>query len=82
MIEQKHYGIAIVAAINSVIALYYYMRLAKTMIFGQASSEEKVVGFSPLNQAVVIALFIPVLFLGVFWESVMGLAGNATVFIK
>lgn len=82
VIEKKHYGIAIVAGINSVIALYYYMKLAKTMIFGQADGEEKVLGFSAWNQAVIIALFIPVLFLGIFWESAMNLSGHATLFIK
>lgn len=82
IIEQKHYGIALVAAINSVIALYYYMKLAKTMIFGQAEGQEKVEGFSALNQAVIIALFIPVLFLGIFWEGAMSLSGNASIFIE
>lgn len=82
VIEQKHYGIAIVAVINSVIALYYYMKLAKTMIFGQAEGEEKVLGFSVFNQAIIIVLFIPVLFLGIFWESAMALSGNASIFIK
>jgi NADH-quinone oxidoreductase subunit N len=82
VIEKKLYGIAIVAGINSVIALYYYMKLAKTMIFGQADGEEKVLGFTPMNQAVIIALFIPVLFLGIFWDSAMALSGHATLFIK
>ncbi len=82
IIEQKHYGIAIVAAINSVIGLYYYMRLAKNLIFGEANGDDKVVGFTPLNQAVIIVLFVPVLLLGVFWESALALAGNATIFIK
>jgi NADH-quinone oxidoreductase subunit N len=82
VIEKKLYGIAIVAAINSVIALYYYVKLAKTMIFGQADGEVKVIGFTPANQAVIIALFIPVLFLGIFWEKVMIISGNAVLFIK
>jgi NADH-quinone oxidoreductase subunit N len=82
VIEQKHYGIALVAAINSVIALYYYMKLAKTMIFGQSETGEKVLGFTTLNQAVIIALFIPVLFLGIFWESAMSLSGHASIFIR
>jgi NADH-quinone oxidoreductase subunit N len=82
VIEKKLYGIAIVAAINSVIALYYYVKLAKTMIFGQADGEIKVEGFTPMNQAVIVALFIPVLFLGIFWEKVMMISGNATLFIK
>jgi NADH-quinone oxidoreductase subunit N len=82
IIEKKMYGIAIVAAINSVIALYYYVKLAKTMIFGQSDGEVKVAGFTTANQAVIIVLFIPVLLLGVFWEKVMIISGNATIFIK
>ncbi|WP_408098362.1 NADH-quinone oxidoreductase subunit N [Peredibacter sp. HCB2-198] len=82
IIEKKYYGIAIVAAINSVIALYYYLKLAKTVIFGQADGEERVLGFTASNQAVIVFLFIPVLFLGIFWEKVMTIAGNATIYIK
>ena len=82
IIEKKLYGMAIVAAINSVIALYYYLKLAKTMIFGTAEGEEKVLGFSGANQTVIIMLFVPVLFLGIFWEKVMTIAGNAVIYIK
>ncbi len=82
IIEKKHYGIALVAAVNSVIALYYYMKLAKTMVFGEVKGEEKVAGFTFANQAVIVALFIPVIFLGIFWEKVMMISGNATIFIK
>jgi NADH-quinone oxidoreductase subunit N len=82
VIAKKYYGIALVAGINSVIALYYYMKLAKTMIFGNSDGEVKVAGFTPANQAVIIMLFIPVLFLGIFWEKVMIISGNATIFIK
>lgn len=82
IIEKKMYGIAIVAAINSVIALYYYVKLAKTMIFGQADGEVKVSGFTFGQQSVIVAMFIPVLLLGIFWEKVMMISGNATIFIK
>ena len=40
------------------------------------------IGFTVPNQAVIVALFIPVVFLGIFWEQVMVLSGNASVFIK
>lgn len=82
VIEKKYYGIALVAAINSVISLYYYMKLAKTMIFGQHESEEKVVGFTFATQAVIVVLFIPVIFLGIFWDQAMTLSGNASIYIK
>ncbi len=82
VIEKKYYGIAIVAAVNSVISLYYYMKLAKVMVFGKSDGEERVLGFTFQNQAVIVALFIPVVVLGIFWEQVMVLSGNATLFIK
>ena len=82
VIEKKYYGIALVAAINSVISLYYYVKLAKTMIFGQNDGEAKVAGFTFANQAVIFVLFIPVLFLGVFWEKVMLISENAVIYIK
>ena len=82
VIEKKYYGMALVAGVNSVISLYYYLRLAKTIILGQADSEEKVTAFSTPYQAVVVALFIPVIFLGIFWDQAMSLSSYASVFIK
>jgi NADH-quinone oxidoreductase subunit N len=82
VIEKKYYGIALIAAINSVIALYYYMKLAIVMIFGQAEGQDKVQGFSFANQTVIVVLFLPVIFLGIFWEQAMNLSGNAALFIK
>jgi NADH-quinone oxidoreductase subunit N len=82
IIEKKYYGMAIVAVVNSVIALYYYMKLAKTMVFGKADGDEQVLGFSFQNQAVIVALFVPVVILGIFWNQIMVISGNASVFIK
>ncbi len=82
VIEKKYYGIAVVAAINSVISVYYYLRLAKVIIFGKADGAESVTGFSRLNQGVIVAFFIPVLFLGIFWEKIFALAGSALIFIR
>lgn len=82
IIEKKMYGIAIVAAVNSCIALYYYLKLAKIMILGQPDGETKVTGFTFANQAVIAVLFVPVLFLGIFWEKIMLLSGNSSIFIK
>lgn len=82
VIEKKYYGIALVGVVNSVIALYYYMKLAKTMIFGKMEGTEAVTGFTFATQAVIVALFIPVLFLGIFWDSAMTLSSHASIFIK
>jgi len=82
VIEKKYYGIAVVAAVNAVISVYYYLRLAKVIIFGKADGAEAVTGFGRLNQGVIVAFFIPVLFLGIFWEKIFTLAGSALIFIR
>ena len=82
IIEKKYYGIALIVALNSVISLYYYMKLAKTIIFGEADSEEKVPGFTGLNQTIIFVMFVPVILLGVFWENIMNISGNASIFIR
>jgi NADH-quinone oxidoreductase subunit N len=82
IIAKKYYGIALIAAINSVIALYYYMKLAKTMIFTQADGEGAIVGFSTSTQTIIFLLFVPVVLFGIFWEKLMVLSGSASIFIK
>lgn len=81
VIEKGYMGLAFIAALNSVIALYYYMKLVKEMVFSKAESEEKIAGFTEGVHVVVIALSIPVIFLGIFWEGLMGLSGGAKIFI-
>jgi NADH-quinone oxidoreductase subunit N len=81
-IDKKYYGLAFVAAINSVIGLYYYMRIVKLMIFDTAESEEKISGFGFLNQLIVAGFTMPVIFLGVFWERLMEISHGAQIFFK
>lgn len=81
-IDKKYYGLALIAAINSVVALFYYMRLVKVMILDQAESEEKMTGFNFLNQLTIGILSFPVIFLGIFWERLMMIANGAKLFIK
>lgn len=81
-IDKKYYGLAFIAAINSVIGLYYYMRIVKLMIFDTAESKEKISGFGFLNQLIVAGFTMPVIFLGVFWERLMEISHGAQIFFK
>ena len=45
-------------------------------------SNETIEGFGFLNQFVIVVMTAPVLVLGIFWESIMGLAEGAKIFIK
>jgi NADH-quinone oxidoreductase subunit N len=69
--------LVVIAAINSVISAYYYLRVVKVMWFGQAASEEKV----PSSGAPRFALFVcclGVLLLGIIPGLVMKLAEIAS----
>jgi len=69
--------LVVVAAINSVISAYYYLRVVKVMWFGQATSTEKV----PSSGAPRLALFLcclGVLLLGIIPGMVMRFAEFAS----
>jgi NADH-quinone oxidoreductase subunit N len=82
VVEKGYFGLAFIAALNSVVALYYYMKLIKEMIMGQPESREPVAGFAGGVQGMVVVLTVPVLLMGVFWEGLMTLSGGAKLFIK
>ncbi len=65
--------LAVVAAINSVIALYYYVRVMKNMYLEKSESTAAVV-FSIPQKALVLVLVVPVLFLGVYFTPISDLA--------
>ncbi len=82
IIEKKYYGLAFIAAINSVIGLYYYMKLIKEMVFSKAESAQPIAGFTDGTRILVVALTLPVVFMGIFWEGLMALSGGAKLFLK
>jgi NADH-quinone oxidoreductase subunit N len=82
IIAKKYYGLTFVAALNSVIGLYYYIKLVKTMIFDTNESSEKIEGFGFLNQLIISAFTMPILVQGLFWENIMAISHGAKLFIK
>ncbi|MCJ7605423.1 MAG: NADH-quinone oxidoreductase subunit N [Dehalococcoidales bacterium] len=65
--------LVIIAAINSVISAFYYLRVVKVMWFGEAASSEKVPS-SGMPRVALILCCAGVLFLGVFPGLLMRLA--------
>ena len=60
--------LAVIGVVNSVISLYFYARVVKAMYLESAAAEAKPVGMWNPAGAVAVALAVPVLVLGVFWE--------------
>ena len=82
LIIEKFYTLAVIAGINSVIALYYYLKIVRLMTLKPSESDEEIHGFSYGNQGIVVLLTIPVVVLGLFWEKILLVAEGAKVFVQ
>ena len=65
--------LAIVGAINSVVALYYYARVLK-FIFIDTAEQTTPIRFGLLQKTVMLALVIPILLLGLYFTPLANLA--------
>ncbi len=79
-VEGGQYGIALIAAINSVVALYYYMYLVKKMVFDQAMSHEGIDSANFKHQFFLSVITLPIILLGIFWNDIMMIADGAKLF--
>ncbi|MBL7665434.1 MAG: NADH-quinone oxidoreductase subunit N [Bacteriovoracaceae bacterium] len=82
VVDAKYYGLAFVAAVNSVISLYYYVKVVKVMIFSKAEMEGPIDTFRFSNQALIALCTLPVIILGLFWDKLMLLSEGAKIFIQ
>lgn len=81
VIGKKYYALALIAAINSVVAVYYYMTLVRRMTLNESESDEKIAGFNFLNQSIVMGVTLPIIAIGIFWSKIMHIAESAKLFL-
>jgi NADH-quinone oxidoreductase subunit N len=74
VISQKIYWLAVVAALNTVVSLYYYLRIVKAM-FLETAADAFQPQVSPGSQILLAFLLIPTLGLGIYWQPLANLAG-------
>lgn len=84
VIESGYYGLAIIAAINSVISLYYYLRVIVAMYFKEADSkiaverdlggDEKLLNLFP--QFAVFSATAAVIIIGIFSQPLLSSIDN------
>lgn len=64
----QFYWLAIVGVLNSVVSLYYYLRVVKTMYFEKTKSDELATTLKGNFLTIIIVLLvIPTLVLGIYW---------------
>ncbi|GAB4011061.1 MAG: NADH-quinone oxidoreductase subunit NuoN [Bdellovibrio sp.] len=75
IIEKKYYTLALIAGFNSVVSLYYYLKVVRLMVFKQVETQEEIKTLSYVNQLVYFLLALPIIWLGLYWSSLNGLLG-------
>ena len=82
VITKKYYTLAFIAAINSVISLYYYMKLVRVIVFEKHEDTEPFENIKFLQKLGMVALAVPVLVLGIFWEKAYHLVELSNIYMK
>ena len=77
VIETGHTALAVIAALNVVVGLYYYMRIVVAMFINE-STEKTGLALSPGLVTVLAIALILTLFIGVYPDPFIEMARNAT----
>jgi NADH-quinone oxidoreductase subunit N len=73
------YWLAVIGVINSVISLYYYMRVVR-MMYLEGSKQEEIALPGTLLTVLLICLAVPTLLLGIYWAPVADWVRNSLMF--
>lgn len=75
VINRQYFWLAVVGVLNSVVSLFYYMKIAKAMWFaGDEANRRGALRLEPLHVAVLALLAVPTVALGLSWSYFKGLA--------
>ena len=66
-VKGNFFALAFVGGLNSVISLYYYLKIVRYMVFNEEESKDVISGFKPVNATVIGVLCAPIVLLGISW---------------
>lgn len=81
LVEKRQYTLAVVAVVNSVISLYYYLKIVRGMVFKGPESVDSIPLFTKFNQGLVVCFSLPILVLGIYWSEIISFIGGTTLFV-
>ncbi|MEZ4813634.1 MAG: NADH-quinone oxidoreductase subunit N [Bdellovibrionota bacterium] len=86
ILGQQMYGLAVIAALNSVVSLYFYAKILKTMFLDTTDEKLPLPGFKvPIPATILfflLLLAIPNVVFGLYWEPVMHWASTSLQFAR
>lgn len=74
LVDAKMIVVAVIALLNSVVALYYYIKVLKNMYLVRLEIEKPAIAVSPANIAMLIILLAPIIILGIYFTPLVDLA--------
>lgn len=79
LLDAEWIWLAIVGALNSVISLYYYVRIMRNMYLRDPDSSTSTVSLSRPQTAMLLCLLVPTLVLGLYFAPLVDLANAAVL---
>ncbi len=76
VVNQKLYWLAVIGVLNSVVSLYYYVRVFKTMTLEQPA-EHAPLAEPALGRALLAVLVVPTIVFGLYWGPLADLTTRA-----
>ncbi len=77
LVDAKMITLAVIALLNTVVSLYYYIRVLKHMYLIKPEKEAAIWEVSKVNTAVVLVLVIPILIFGIYFTPLIDFAKNS-----
>tara|TARA_Y100000816_G_scaffold87744_1_gene60443 strand:+ start:173 stop:1666 length:1494 start_codon:yes stop_codon:yes gene_type:complete len=74
-----YYWLVVIGGINSVVSLYYYLKVVKVMYF-EGERTDKILFPSNVLSGTLIFTAVPSLFLGIYWNPIASWIQNSLVF--
>ena len=81
VIEEHMYALALIAGVNSAIALYYYARIVRAMFLDMPAESDPEMTLDMHNSVLVGALVVFTVVFGVYWAPVSSFAARSLLFI-
>lgn len=81
LIDAKMFVVAVIAVLNSVVSLYYYVRVLKHMFLVKPKIQPVIIKTGLTQTALVLLLVVPVLIFGVYFGPIVELAKNCAVLL-
>jgi NADH-quinone oxidoreductase subunit N len=77
VMRREWYWLAMVGVANSVVSLFYYMKIVRAMYFRKAPEGATELRIAPLHTLTLAVLAVPTLALGLYWGQFKALADRA-----